>query len=30
MAVLRERGTIVTVHGRGTYAKPSESGDGPH
>jgi GntR family transcriptional regulator len=29
MAVLRERGTIVTVHGRGTYVKPLESGDGP-
>ena len=28
MAVLRERGVIVTVHGRGTYVKPSQSGDG--
>ncbi len=27
MAVLRERGLIVTVHGRGTYVKPSASGD---
>jgi GntR family transcriptional regulator len=25
MAVLRERGIIVTVHGRGTYVKPQES-----
>jgi DNA-binding GntR family transcriptional regulator len=29
MAILRERGVIVTVHGRGTYVKPPESGDGP-
>ena len=27
MAVLRERGVIVTVHGRGTYVKPQKSGD---
>lgn len=26
MAVLRDRGLIVTVHGRGTYVKPPESG----
>jgi DNA-binding GntR family transcriptional regulator len=26
MAVLRERGLIVTVHGRGTYVKPPEDG----
>jgi DNA-binding GntR family transcriptional regulator len=26
MAVLRERGIIVTVHGRGTYVKPPETG----
>jgi DNA-binding GntR family transcriptional regulator len=25
--VLRERGIIVTVHGRGTYVKPQKSGD---
>jgi GntR family transcriptional regulator len=25
MAVLRERGIIVTVHGRGTYVKPKET-----
>jgi GntR family transcriptional regulator len=25
MAVLRERGIIVTVHGRGTYVKPQKS-----
>jgi GntR family transcriptional regulator len=29
MAVLRERGIIVTVHGRGTYVKPRESGNDP-
>ena len=28
MAVLRERGVIVTVHGRGTYVKSAKSGDG--
>ena len=28
MAVLRECGVIVTVHGRGTYEKPHQSGDG--
>jgi DNA-binding GntR family transcriptional regulator len=27
MAVLRERGIIVTVHGRGTYVKPTEAGN---
>ena len=27
MAVLRERGVIVTVHGRGTYVKPQNSED---
>jgi GntR family transcriptional regulator len=27
MAILRERGLIITVHGRGTYVKPQESGD---
>jgi GntR family transcriptional regulator len=27
MAMLRERGIIVTVHGRGTYVKPQKSGD---
>lgn len=30
MAVLRERGTIVTVHGRGTYVKPQRSENDPH
>jgi DNA-binding GntR family transcriptional regulator len=30
MAVLRDRGIIVTVHGRGTYVKPPESGGGTH
>jgi len=29
MAILRERGIIVTVHGRGTYVKPQESGSDP-
>jgi GntR family transcriptional regulator len=29
MAVLRERGVIVTVHGRGTYVRPLESRSGP-
>jgi DNA-binding GntR family transcriptional regulator len=27
-AVLRERGVIVTVHGRGTFVKPPQSGNG--
>ncbi len=26
MEVLRERGIIVTVHGRGTFVRPPESG----
>ena len=26
MAVLRERGTIVTAHGRGTFVTPRKSG----
>lgn len=26
MAVLRERGIIVTVHGRGTFVNPQEQG----
>lgn len=26
MEILRERGLIVTVHGRGTFVKPSEPG----
>jgi DNA-binding GntR family transcriptional regulator len=26
MAVLRERGLIATVHGRGTYVKPPQPG----
>ncbi len=30
MAVLRERGIIVTVHGRGTFATPRESGSTPN
>jgi DNA-binding GntR family transcriptional regulator len=30
MAVLRERGIIVTVHGRGTYVNPHKPGRGPH
>ena len=30
MAVLRERGIIVTVHGRGTYVNPHKPGKGPH
>ena len=30
MAVLRERGIIVTVHGRGTYVNPHKPGEGPH
>jgi GntR family transcriptional regulator len=29
MALLRERGVIVTVHGRGTYVKPQEPGNNP-
>ena len=29
MAVLRDREVIVTVHGRGTFVKPQESGSGP-
>jgi DNA-binding GntR family transcriptional regulator len=28
MAVLRDREVIVTVHGRGTFVKPQESGSG--
>jgi DNA-binding GntR family transcriptional regulator len=27
MALLRDRGVIVTVHGRGTFVKPQESSD---
>jgi GntR family transcriptional regulator len=27
MAVLRERGFIVTIHGRGTFVRPPESGN---
>ena len=27
MAILRERGVIITVHGRGTYVKPQQSGN---
>lgn len=27
MAVLRERGVIITVHGRGTYVKPDPGND---
>jgi GntR family transcriptional regulator len=29
MALLRDRGIIITVHGRGTYVKPQESGNDP-
>jgi GntR family transcriptional regulator len=29
MKVLRERGLIVTVHGRGTYVTPPGSGSAP-
>jgi GntR family transcriptional regulator len=29
MKVLRERGVIVTVHGRGTYVTPPGSGGAP-
>jgi GntR family transcriptional regulator len=29
MAVLRERGIIVTVHGRGTFVNPREPGTDP-
>jgi GntR family transcriptional regulator len=27
MAVLREQGSIVTIHGRGTFVKPPQSGN---
>jgi GntR family transcriptional regulator len=27
MALLRDRGIILTVHGRGTYVKPQKSGN---
>lgn len=30
MAVLRERGIIITVHGRGTYVRPREPENDPH
>jgi DNA-binding GntR family transcriptional regulator len=30
MAVLRERGIIVTVQGRGTYVKPKGSSNDQH
>jgi GntR family transcriptional regulator len=29
MALLRDRGIIITVHGRGTYVKPQASGNDP-
>jgi hypothetical protein len=29
MALLRERGIFVTVHGQGIYMKPQESGNDP-